>query len=294
MIISASRRTDIPAFYAKWFIRRIRAGLCMVPNPFNPSQISTIDLRSEAVDVIVFWTRFPRPLFPFIHELEDRGYRFYFQFTILNNPRLIDQRQPDLEHSIRVLCELSDRIGPQRVIWRYDPILLSNITSIQFHVENYARIAGALQGYTHRSVVSIMDFYPKTTRRMKVLERAGVHLITNDQVPALLHDLIPPIARAARENGMEIFSCAEPFDLIPYGILPGKCVDDDYIQNVFHIDVSHEKDSVQRKVCGCVKSRDIGVYNTCLFECAYCYASQNFESSRRRYQEHNPDSTSIY
>lgn len=294
MIISASRRTDIPAFFAKWFIHRIRTGFCTVPNPFNPTQVTTIDLRPEMVDVIVFWTRYPKPVFPFLDELAERGYRFYFQYTILNNPRLIDQRQPDLDHSIDVFRELSRRIGPERVIWRYDPILLSNITGSQFHIENYTRLTEALRGFTCRSMISIMDFYPKTTRRFNELARTGFQLTPNDQVPGLLKDLIPPIVQAASDNGMEIFSCAEPFDLKRYGVQPGKCVDDEYIQKVFHIDAGHEKDPYQRKECGCVKSRDIGVYNSCIFECAYCYATQDFTRSRRRYQQHDPGSASIY
>jgi hypothetical protein len=293
LIISASRRTDIAAFYAKWFIRRVRAGFCTVPNPFNPSQISTIDLRPELVDVIVFWTRFPRPLFPFLNELENLGYRFYFHYTILKNPRLIDSRLPALDHNIQVFRELSERIGPERVIWRYDPIVLSNITDVPFHIENYARIAKSLRGFAHRSIISIMDFYPKITKRFNDLARAEVQITPNDQIPNLLNHLLPPMVQAAGENGMEIFSCAEPFNLKSFGVQPGKCVDDDYIQRVFQIDVSHEKDPTQRKECGCVRSRDIGVYNSCLFECAYCYASQDFERSRRRYLQHDPDSESI-
>jgi hypothetical protein len=294
MIISASRRTDIPALFPRWFIHRVRAGFCTVPSPFNSSQVSTIDLSPQAVDVIVFWTRFPRPFFPYINELATLGYRFYFQYTILNNPRILDRRSPGLEQAVETFCELSNMLGAERVIWRYDPIVLSNLTDVHFHAENYARIAQSLRGFTHRSVISIMDFYPKTTKRFTELTDAGFQLVSNDLIPSELGKLIPSLVQSAHENGMEIFSCAEPFNLNNYGVLPGKCVDDEYINKVFHIAVNHEKDPGQRKVCGCVISRDIGMYNTCLFECAYCYATQDFEHSRSRYYQHNPDSTSLY
>jgi hypothetical protein len=293
MIISASRRTDIPAFFANWFMRRIREGFCMVPNPFNPSQIATIDLTPPAVDVIVFWTRFPQPLFPFLDELDRLGYRYYFQYTILNNPREIDPRLPDLNHTIQVFCQLSERLGPERVIWRYDPILFSSKTDTKFHLASYRQIAEKLYGFTKRSVISILDYYPKTFSRLNALAKQGITLTSNDQVSTHLVDLIPPLVKQALNCGMEVFSCAEPFDLKPYGVQPGKCVDADLIRKIFQINVIHEKDPSQRRECGCVKSRDIGVYNTCLFGCAYCYATQDFERARHRYKLHNPDSTSL-
>ena len=119
MIISASRRTDLPAFYARWFINRVRAGYCLVPNPFNPRQISRISLAPEDVDVIVFWTRHARPLFPYLRELDERGYRYYFQYTLMDNPRALDTRTPSLEAALDTFRALARRIGPQRVIWRH-------------------------------------------------------------------------------------------------------------------------------------------------------------------------------
>ena len=145
MIISASRRTDIPAFYAPWFMNRMRAGYCTVPNPFNRSQVSRISLRPEDVDVIVFWTRNPRPLLPALDELDDRGYRYYFQYTLLDNPRTLDPKSPPVDAAIATFQTLAERIGPARVIWRYDPSVLSSATGADFHLERYARIAAALR-----------------------------------------------------------------------------------------------------------------------------------------------------
>jgi hypothetical protein len=132
MIISASRRTDIPAFYTPWFMNRIREGFCTVPNPFNRQQISRICLLPADVDVIVFWTRNPRPLITHLDELDQRGYRYYFQFTLLDYPRLIDVKMPGLAASVETFCRLSERVGPERIVWRYDPMVLSNQTGVDF------------------------------------------------------------------------------------------------------------------------------------------------------------------
>ena len=278
MIISASRRTDIPAFYADWFVNRIRAGYCIVPNPFNPNQVSRVALGPEDVDVIVFWTRNPRPLMRHLAELDARGYRYYFQYTLLDNPRPIDPHVPTLEASLATFRELADRIGPERIIWRYDPIVWSNVTGLEFHRQTYERIAQTLRGHTHRSVISLLDIYRKAEKRLKALAQQGIELATPDEGD--LGKLMRALAELAAANGMEITSCAEPIDLRPFGVRPGKCVDDEYIQRVFGVDVTHDKDPSQRPACGCVASRDIGMYNSCLFGCAYCYATSNFERAK--------------
>ena len=291
MIISASRRTDMSAFYADWFINRIRAGWCTVPNPFNPNQVSRISLKLEDVDVIVFWTRNPRPLMRHLAELGARGYRYYFQYTLLDSPRPIDPHVPTLEASLRTFRELADRVGPERVIWRYDPIVWSNVTGTGFHQQTYERIAGELRGYTHRSVISLLDVYRKAEKRLKALAQHGIELATPDEDD--LGKLMRALVETATANDIEITSCAEQIDLRPLGIRPGKCVDDEYIKRVFGLDVTHQKDPSQRQACGCVASRDIGMYDSCLFGCAYCYATSNLERARANHAQHHPDSTSL-
>jgi hypothetical protein len=294
MIISVSRRTDIPAFYAKWFINRIRAGYCTVPNPFNKNQVSRISLKPEDVDMIVFWTRNPKPLLAYLEELNERGYRYYFQFTIMNNPRLLDTNNPPLETSIKVFKELVDFVGFQKVIWRYDPIVLSNVTDVNFHVNNYEYIASNLSGYTSRSVISILDNYVKANKRLKLLEKEhNFNYYTWENNSDLFLELLSKIGQIAKQNNLEIFSCAEAIDLDNYGIKHGKCIDDDYINQVFDQEVTHKKDSSQREACGCVISRDIGMYDTCLFGCQYCYATTNFDKSKENYRNHNPESPSL-
>jgi hypothetical protein len=294
MIISASRRTDIPAFYAEWFINRIQAGYCTVPNPFNPEKVSRVSLKPEDVDVIVFWTRNPRPLFPHLAELDERGYRYYFQYTLLNNPPPLDPKSPPLETSLKTFQELARHAGPERVIWRYDPIVFTTLTGADFHLQSYAHIANALRGCTHRSVISLMDLYPKTKKRLSGMAEQGTELLpVSFTAEAWFPALMQRLARIAADNGMEIVSCAEEIDLQPYGVRPGKCVDDEYIHRVFGIDVTHAKDPSQRLTCGCVVSKDIGVYNTCLFGCSYCYATSSFEKARVNFEKHDPDSPSL-
>lgn len=290
MIISASRRTDIPAFYSEWLIRRIRAGFCTVPNPFQPKQAARISLRPEDVDAIVFWTRNPRPLMRYLPELDARGFRYYFQMTILGYPRQIDPKSPGIAAAVRTFRELSDRLGPIRVIWRYDPIVFTGLTPPSFHRQQFAKLADLLKGGARRCVVSIMDRYHKIEGRMQDLERtAGGNACTEEELGALMRDL----AACAAACGMEIVSCAEEIDLTPFGVLPGKCIDDRVIAQAFGVNVAATKDPGQRKACGCIVSRDIGVYDSCLFGCRYCYATKNFEQARANFEKHHPDSPSL-
>jgi hypothetical protein len=294
VIISASRRTDIPAFYSEWFMNRIQAGYCTVPNPFNRKQVSRVSLRPEDVDVIVFWTRHPRPLLPHLAALDERGYRYYFQYTLMNNPRAIDPKTPPLEASLRTFRELADRIGPAKVIWRYDPIVFTKAMGAGFHQQAFERIARALQGYTHRSVISVVDVYRKASKRLREMAAQGHELIDYDGSPSERFDeLMRALVRAATDSGMEIVSCAEDVDLRPFGVRPGKCVDDEYISRVFGITVTSTKDPAQRQACGCVVSKDIGMYDTCLYGCRYCYATSSFERARENHGNHDPSSPSL-
>jgi hypothetical protein len=212
----------------------------------------------------------------------------------MNNPRLIDTMAPSLSSSLKIFKKLSDLIGPERVIWRYDPVIISNITGIEFHTDTYKHIAETLRNYTQRSVISLLDIYPKLKKRLQVLKDKGVEIVDcNNKSDKRFDELMYTLAGIAEQNKMEIVSCAEDPDLTKYNIHPGKCIDDDYIERVFGINVTHKKDPTQRRACGCVVSRDIGVYNTCLSGCQYCYATTSFEKAKVLYENHNPDSTSM-
>ncbi|MEW6229256.1 MAG: DUF1848 family protein, partial [Bacillota bacterium] len=146
MIISASRRTDIPKFYSEWFMNRVRAGFCTFPNPFNPKQLIEVSLRPEDVDVIVFWSKDPGPLIPHLGELDRRGLRYYFQFTVNGYPGFMEPNVPPLGEVLDTFGRLSATVSPDRMIWRYDPIVLSNATGLEYHVRRFGEIAGALKG----------------------------------------------------------------------------------------------------------------------------------------------------
>jgi hypothetical protein len=291
VIISASRRTDIPTFYAEWMVQRLRAGFCTVPNPFRPQQVTRVSLLPSDVDVIVFWTRNPRPLMRHLSAIDGFGIPYYFQFTVLGLPRELDAKAPPLEVALRTFQDLSKRLGSQRVIWRYDPIVFTEKTPVAYHKERFTAIARELAGSTNRVVVSIVDPYRKTERRMKALQNAGAAV--TECSPEAFADLMRHLAATAAENQMEIVSCAEEIDLACYGIRPGRCIDHELIQRVFGREVSAAKDPSQRKACGCVLSRDIGMYDSCLFGCQYCYATGSFESAKENYGRHDPRSPSL-
>jgi len=285
-IISASRRTDIPAFFAEWFINRIRAGYCTNVNPLNKQQVSRISLKPEDVEVIVFWTRNPEPLMPYLDELNERGYRYYFQYTVLNYSRHYDQRGPTLEEAVRTFKKLSEQIGRKKVIWRYDPILFTDDLDVKFHAKQYAEIAAALEGNTERSIISIADITKNIAMRMSPEA-------PREPTPEEIEELMTDIGRTAIKRGMEIYSCAERYDLSKYGILKGKCIDDELIKHIFGVDVTNKKDKGQREECGCVQSKDIGMYNTCRHGCKYCYATRSNAPAAEICATHNPSSPSL-
>ncbi|GJQ58923.1 MAG: DUF1848 domain-containing protein [Candidatus Scalindua sp. AMX11] len=291
MIISASRRTDIPAFYAEWFMNRIYAGFCEVQNPFNSLQVSRIPLRAADVDVIVFWTRNPRPLIPKLSELDSLGYRYYFLYTLMDNPRYLDPNMADLDSRIETFQKLSEMVGPDKVIWRYDPIVLGNGMKQEFHLQRYEEIASRLCGVTKRSIISFVDFYRKIQRRLDKIGQEG-HCIERPK-PGTIRDIIKVLLKIAHAYGIEVYACAEEEDYQPYGLVPSKCIDDQLIKNLFNISVTGKKDSTQRKSCHCVESRDIGSYNTCLYRCVYCYATSNFDRARNNHKLHNPEGTQL-
>ncbi|MDA8226733.1 MAG: DUF1848 domain-containing protein [Desulfitobacterium hafniense] len=291
IIISASRRTDIPAFYSRWFMNRIREGYCTVVNPYNRNQVSRVSLHPEDVDVIVFVTKNPKPMIPYLDELDSKGYRYYFQFTLTGYSPELEAYVPDLDSSIKTFVDLASRIGPGKVIWRYDPIIISNLTGYEYHKTMFQKIAEYLKGSTNRVIISIVTAYRKAALQFEQLAKQDIH-ISKDLNPVYFEDMIRTIYLTSSQNDMEIFSCAEKHDLRPFGILPGKCIDNEYIERLFGISVTQKRDKSQRLQCGCVDSKDIGFYDTCLHGCAYCYAG-TYQGGLKNIEEHNPNSASL-
>lgn len=271
LIISASRRTDIPAFYTEWFINRINEGYCTVVNPFNRNQVSYVSLQPEDVDVIVFWTKNANPLLPYLSMLERKGFKYYFQYTINGYQREFEKHVPGLEQTIKTFAQVSEKLGPEKIIWRYDPICISNITDYEYHRNQFCHIAKELKNITKHVVISVVDEYKKAIANFKRLRNNGI-IVKTDIKGDKFDQLMRQFVDIVKENNMEIYSCAEVLDLAPYGISAGKCIDHEYIKRVFNIDVSPLKDKSQRLECGCIQSKDIGAYDTCLHGCSYCYA----------------------
>lgn len=289
-IISASRRTDIPAFYTAWFMNRIRAGYCCVANPFNPALVTTVSLRPEDTGVIVFWTRNAGPLLKHLDELNERGYSYYFHYTVTGYPRILEPLVPSVDESVKTFGELAQKVGPDRLIWRYDPVLISNLTDFDFHAENFARLAGALAASTRRVVIGTFDQYRAALTRLRSLRGLDLELTSIAHTLPRFGELMRGFVACAKAHKMEIVSCADKHELAQYGVAAGKCVDDELVRRVLRVEVSDRKDKGQRKECRCVESKDIGAYDTCLYACRYCYASQRCSLSPPRRLRHDPNS----
>lgn len=267
MIISASRRTDIPAFYSDWFMERIREGFVLVRNPLNIHQISKIKLTPDVVDFIVFWTKNPEPLLDKLDELQD--YNYYFQFTLNSYDTDIEEFVPNKgKYVISTFKKLSDMIGKEKVIWRYDPILLNDKYSIAYHIENFEKLAKQLSDYTEKCTISFVDLYKKTEKNLK-----GTNVIPfNDET---IRDIAKELVSIAQQYNLKMDTCAEKIDLSDIGIEHAHCIDADLMERLTNCQYCLSKDKNQRKECGCAESIDIGAYNTCKNGCKYCYANYN-------------------
>lgn len=275
MIISASRRTDIPAFFPEWFMSRLREGYTLVRNPFNGKE-SRVDLTPCTTDCIVFWTKNPRPLMKYLDEIDALGYKYYFLFTLNNYPRILEPAVPSFDEITVTFSELAASLGNSRVIWRFDPILLSSVTPEEFITENFGMIARELRAYTKRVIFSFCDFYGKVKKNLRLLEeeKGVICADISDNAPVKMR-IASRLAEIARAHDMEISSCAETEDFTSLGIRRGACVDRELIGNILGVSVGAPKDKGQRKECGCAMSRDIGKYATCAHGCVYCYATGN-------------------
>jgi len=239
-------------------------------NPFNAKQIKHVSLVKEDVDVFVFWTRDPRHILANADELTQRGYPFYVMVTVTGYPEALEPNQAPVPEVLESMKKLSLKIGQDRVIWRYDPIILSDITNNEFHYNNFRKISQDLSGYVNRVIISIYDEYAKAGKRLNELEREGVLKLLDMNIGSLT-GVLPDIKECALSANMEIQSCAEKEELLSLGIKPGACIDSGLLQKICGTEIKG-KDKHQRPNCLCCKSIDIGVYKTCEANCVYCYA----------------------
>lgn len=282
MIVSASRRTDIPNYYSEWFYNRIKEGFVYVRNPMNPHQISRIDLAPDAVDCIVFWTKNPEAMLPRLDELA--RYQYYFQFTLTGYGKDIERNVPHKrEKMIPVFRKLSDRLGKQKVIWRYDPILFTKKYMPEYHLRAFGAIAEALRGYTEKCVISFVDLYAKNRKNMEAMDFYRLD-------GAELQEFAKEISKIAGRNGIKVGSCAECIDLESCGIEHNCCIDKELIESIIGYKLNAVKDKNQRKECGCIESVEIGTYDTCRNGCKYCYANHSWERVVKNCGEYDPSS----
>lgn len=281
MILSVSRRTDIPNYYSDWFYNRLRQGFLYVRNPMNYHQVSKIDLSPDILDCIVFWTKNPRAMLGRLDELKEYGY--YFQFTLTGYGQDIEPGIPHKKSEmIPVFRELSERIGANRVIWRYDPILFNEVYTAEYHIRAFGQIAEALKGYTQKCVISFVDIYGKNRKSMEALK---LRFPAGEELKSFAKQL----GELARGNHMEIGSCAEAVDLRDCGIVHNSCIDRALIEEITGCRINVRKDGGQRPECGCVESVDIGAYHTCRNGCRYCYANDSLERAVRNWKGYDPE-----
>lgn len=276
VIISISRRTDIPAFYGEWLMRRVEEGFADTRNPMNPAQIRRVRLRPEQVDGLVFWTKNPAPMLDKLPLL--REYAYYFQFTLNGYGTDVEQNLPR-EQLPDIFRRLSDMIGPERLIWRYDPILFNMDYNPGWHLENFAALAKTLEGYTQRCVISFYDHYRKIEARMRPLRL--IELPKSERIA-----FAQKLAEIAKSHGIAMACCAEDLPLPP-----AACIDALLLSQIAGRLIPAVRDRNQRPGCVCSASVDIGAYNTCRNGCLYCYANHSEASIEQRVQQHRLEST---
>lgn len=285
--VSASRRTDIPAHYAPWFINRVQAGFCKTRNPFRPSQTFRISLEPDAVRAFFFWTRWPVPLVSHLDLLDQMGHRYLFHFTLTGLGPPLESQRPTIQERIDAFRTLSDRIGHDRVWWRYDPIILGDRLDADYHRSRFDSLSKALEGATSRVTLSLLDWYRKTERRVKPLEdRAGSLKRLEGPEPEAM-ELVTRLVQMARSRGMTPVACCQPA-FHEVGVEPGACIDAAAANRIFGLEVQDEKDKGQREKCCCAPSFDIGAAHTCISGCAYCYSTVSQEVALRNFGRHDP------
>lgn len=327
VIISASRSTDIPAFYAKWFFNRLAKGYCAWYNPFNQQKMY---ISFNECRVVVFWTKNPKPIMPYLHILDEMGIHYYFQVTLNDYTKEgFEPNVPSVEERIETFKRLSDNIGKEKVIWRFDPLIITPPIGPRELLTRIWHIGNKLKGYTNKLVFSFVDVkaYRKVQNNLvketifftkEDVENAEANYAQRIEIVQGLKK----IREAWHDQGwdVEMATCAEDIDLESYGIEHNRCIDGELMKRIFADDEElvyylhtlkwperdmfgnlppipkkekKVKDTGQRKICGCMVSKDIGMYNTCRHFCVYCYANTSKECVLRNAEKHNENSESI-
>lgn len=281
MILSVSRRTDIPAFYPDWFYNRVKAGFVYVRNPFFLQQVSRIAIDPETVDCVVFWTKNPAPMLPRLDEIKE--YPYYFHVTINPYNHQLEAVVPLKNQVIDSFKRLSDRIGPHRMIWRYDPVFMTEKISMEYLLDSFEAVAKRLSGYTESVMTGFLTMYKKTERNMA---QTTVRELTETEK----EEFARRMAVISNSYGIDPQACSVKADLTSCGVKAGYCISKELVERLTGYPVSARKDKNQRDICRCIESIDIGEYDTCPHACLYCYANQNQRNVTEKWKRHDPDS----
>jgi len=283
MIISASYKTDIPAFYGAWFLERLKAGFCRTVNPYG-GRVQTEALDRASVDGFVFWTRNAGPFLGALEAVAERGDPFVVHFTITGYPRALDAATIAPDDGVAQLRHIARRHGGRVPVWRYDPVVISSLTPPEWHLDTFRRLARELAGTVDEVVLSFVQVYRKTARNMAAAARAHDFQWRDpkaDEKRALLADL----AAVAAEHGLRATVCGQP-ELLGKGLAEARCIDAGRLAAVAGHPIAAAA-RPHRERCGCASSRDIGAYDTCPHGCVYCYAVSSRGAARRRHRAHD-------
>lgn len=268
-------------------MNRIRDGYVRWMNPFS-KVIYQVSLKPDEVSAIVFWSKNYLPLVPHLDELDAGGYRMLFHFTITGLPRVFEPRVPEIDELITCARILSDRYGSEAVLWRYDPILISNVTDQKYHIDRFTELCSGLAGAVMTCYFSFAIFYGKVLRNTQVLNSETGIVCSNLEIDDRIA-LASTLSDIAADHGIEMRSCCGDY-LLGEKITKAHCVDTDLLQRLFPDKVANLAANPTRKECGCFESKDIGTYGTCPHGCVYCYANTNAQAALRSSEKHDPDS----
>lgn len=290
MIISASYKTDIPAFYGTWFMNRLRAGYCMMTQPFN-RKIIRVSLLAEDVDGFVFWTKNIGPFQKHLPAVAATGRPFIIQYTINGYPRELETAVVSSEQSVQHMGRLAKDFGPQVCVWRYDTILLTTLTDLDFHRRNFQCLARKLAGSTDEVIISFAHFYRKTNANLRRASEAN-QFTWHDPSTQVKQNLCAQLSEIAAEHGMRLSVCAQP-EFQAGQCSAARCIDADRLSAIAGKPIS-AKAKGNRPACLCHECRDIGEYDTCPHGCVYCYAVQNHRAAVDHYRDHDADGELLF
>jgi hypothetical protein len=284
MIVSASYKTDIPAFHGAWFLERLRAGHAWVRNPYGGPPFRVGLTAAEAAGII-FWTRHMAPLAPHLPEVRARGLPFVVHYTVLGYPAAIDRAVIAPERAVADIHALAEAWGPRAVVWRYDPILFTSRTPAAWHLDTFGRLAEALRGAVDEAVVSFAQIYRKSGRALTRAAQAGA-FTWDDPADGEKTALLAALRPIAQANALRLSLCAQR-DLLVEGVADAACIDARRLEDVAGQPLRAAR-KAHRKGCGCWQSRDIGAYDTCPQGCVYCYAVRSREAAKARLAAADP------